>query len=51
MGQRPMHLHVVTPGSVVVDASADKVSTEAMTDRSRSSHATSTWSPRSCQGC
>lgn len=30
MGQRPMHLHVVTPGSVVVDASADKVSTEAV---------------------
>lgn len=29
MGQQPMHLHVVTPGSVVVDAPADKVSTEA----------------------
>ena len=25
-----MHLHVVTPGSVVVDAPADKVSTEAV---------------------
>ena len=30
MDQQPMHLLVVTPGRVVVDASADKVSTEAI---------------------
>lgn len=30
MSQEPMRLHVVTPASVAVDASADKVSTEAV---------------------
>ena len=30
MDTRPMHLHVVTPGRVVIDTSADKVSTEAV---------------------
>jgi F-type H+-transporting ATPase subunit epsilon len=30
MDEGPMRLHVVTPASVVIDASADKVSTEAV---------------------